>query len=178
MDLLDENMGSLDVVEILKVGLPGLVFLLSLLAYKLLAGVEATENPNQNVLKLIKCYMYINVALAVLTMASPIIDYALSEKSQIFIISAVAASSDQEGGTASVCIDEKYLNRYLLVRDLKTQKLIQVFAKGVIPCTSDKHIVLSPVDIVTLGWQPSTVSADVEVVTALPGFMFVSESGG
>ena len=105
-------------------------------------------------------------------MASPIIDYMLSEKSEIFNISAVAASSGQKIGVASVCKNEKYVNRYLLVRDLDTQKLIQVFASRVIPCTRDKQIVLSPDDAANLGWLPTTPGAYVEVVTALPGYKF------
>jgi hypothetical protein len=168
-------MASIDfkiVVDILKVGLPGLVFLLSFLAYRLLSRVEGQANPSANVLKLIKNYMYINVALAVLTLTTPFIDYALSEKSETFNIEALAAATGKEAGQASVCQNVRYVNRYLLVKNLKTQHLIQVFASGVIPCTGDKHIVLSSVDAAKLGLQPNSTSTIVEVVTALPGYIF------
>jgi len=162
------------VVDILRVGLPGLVFLLSLLAYRLLARLEDSEKPDANVLQLVKSYMYVNVALAVLTLASPIIEYLLSEKPDVFNIEALIATSDQEAGKAFVCQNSNYANRYLLIRDQKTQGLIQVFAGGIIPCPNNKHIVLSPVDVPKLGWQLNDTSAIVEVVTALPGYKFAT----
>ena len=161
------------VVDILKVGFPGLVFLLALFAYKLLSRAGDSSKPNKEVLPLIKNFMYINVTLAVLTMTAPIIDYALSEKSETFKVSAVVASSDDKTGMVSVCNNEKYLNRYLLIKDFESQKLIQVFADRIIPCEEDDFIVLSPDDAAHLGWQSTANSKDVVVVTALPGYKFV-----
>lgn len=66
-------MDNWDIIEILKVGLPGLVFLLSAFSYRLLAREQGKSRPNHDMLESIKHYMYINVLLAILTAMSPLI---------------------------------------------------------------------------------------------------------
>lgn len=161
------------VLEILQVGFPGLVFLLSLFSYRLLASDRLMTNGNNEVFRCIRNFMYINVLLAVLTMSSPIIDHTLSEKSETFTLSLVKSSDDNEIGMASVCIDEKYISQFLLIKDSTSDKLVQVKADKGIPCTGEKQIILNTTDAANLGWLPPVDGAYVEVTTALPGYKFI-----
>lgn len=163
---------NLNILEILKIGLPGLVFLLSILSYRLLSKEEEKEHPHIGVLHLIRNFMYINVILAVLTLIPPIIDYYFVPKTQTFTIEAITNHLEQ--GKASVCQGASYAGRNLLIKDNNTKKLIQVVASSFIPCLKNAQIVLSPTDTSSLGldWSPGTVSSEVEVVTAPPGYKF------
>jgi hypothetical protein len=178
-------MENLNVVEILKIGLPGLVFLLSALSFKLLSQEQAKEHPRTNILNSIKLFMFINVLLAVLTLASPLIDNMLRPKSEIasveprqksYVMKAKAGAADLNIGIAAVCQDADYINRYLLVQDKETGRLRQVFAKSIIPCHENKFITLSTDDVSKLGWGPETKSGEVHVVVSPPGFMFAITS--
>lgn len=165
-------MKDLNIVEILKLGLPGLVFLLSTLSYRLLSKEQEKKHPAPDMLSSIRNFMYINVTLAILTLISPIIDNTFFTKSHVFDIEARTGILDLEEGKAAVCQNVGYANRYLLIKDKKTQKLIQVFASLLTPCRETTQIVLSARDISTLGWSAGTHSSAVEVVTALPGYKF------
>jgi len=160
-----------NIVEILKIGLPGLVFLLAVLSYRLLLKEEDKEHADPGMLSLIKNFMYVNVALAILTLSPPILDYFFFPRSELFDVEA-KIGVPLEQGKASVCQNVGYANRYLLVKDKKTQRLIQVFASSLIPCRETKQIILSEKDTSNLGWSVGTNSSKVEVVTALPGFKF------
>lgn len=46
-------MENINVVEILTLGLPGVVFLMSLLTYRLIAKEQDKEHPNSEVIQLI-----------------------------------------------------------------------------------------------------------------------------
>ena len=167
-------MESISIVEILKVGLPGLVFLLSWLSYRLLNKEQDKEKPNISILKAIRNFMHVNIVLAVLTATSPIVEYFTQIK--IFNIQAKAGNSNLSKGDAEVCHDANYKNRYLLVKDSKTERMIQVFSKTIIPCSTDERkIVLSEQDIPKLGWPEKNMNYSVEVAVAPPGYKFVFE---
>jgi len=174
-------MGNMNIVEILKIGLPGLVFLLSALSFKLLSKEQGKEHPNAGMLNSIKMFMSINVVLAVLTMASPIIDNMLAKKSEFArletqeasqVMKAKTGTTDLESGAALVCQGSEYLGRYLLVRDIKTNRLKQVFAKSVTPCQETQLLILSEDDVSQLGWSPEAQSSDVDIAVSPRGFMF------
>jgi len=161
-----------DIIEILKLGLPGLVFLLAAFSYKLLAKEQEKDKPSLDVLKSIKHYIYVNVLLAVLTVTSPIIDHKYFSSSKVMNIEAMTDVHDLKKGMAAVCHNVRYANRYLLVKDHSTGKLVQVFSGNVVPCSGDHHIVLNREDAVKLGWNVTNTKGIVEIVSALPGYKF------
>jgi len=167
---------NLDVVSILKIGLPGLVFLLSLLSYHLLTNEQEKASPSDRMLKSIKQFMFINILLAVLTVAAPVVDRYVGGKQLdrgIYRISAMSNGDSLGKGYVAVCSSVDYVNRYLLVKDSASGRMIQVFAKTVLPCVSEIHISLTPDDASKLGWPAGTTSSEVEVVPAEVGQMFV-----
>ncbi|NOZ53031.1 MAG: hypothetical protein GXP08_07790 [Gammaproteobacteria bacterium] len=161
-----------DVIEILKLGLPGLVFLLAAFSYKLLAKEQVKETPSPHILRSIKHYLYVNVFLAVLTVATPIVDYKYFSPNNVINIEAVTDVSELGKGVAAVCHNVKYANRFLLVKDNSTGKLVQVFAGNLVPCSGEPHIVLNREDAINLGWNEPNTKGVVEVVSALPGYKF------
>lgn len=110
------DMDNLDIIGILKLGLPGLVFLLSVLSYWLLANEQKKSSPSNSVLKAIKQFMYINIVLALLTVAAPFVENRYFPKSRVFDIQA-KSDPQLQAGIAAVCVDADYANRYLLVKD-------------------------------------------------------------
>lgn len=170
-------MDNINVIEILRVGLPGLVFLLSVLSFRLLTKEQEKTEPKDKILKSIKQFMYINIVLAILTMIPPIVDnYVLSPVNpslEIFKISATADGENLGKGNAAVCINATYANRHLLIKDIETGKAIQVFARSVIPCSNGMRISLTPEDATHLGWAKAKVSSDVDMIPAMPGQQFV-----
>ena len=166
-------MENWNIVEILKLGLPGLVFLLSMLSYRLLSKEQEKEHADRRRLSLIKYFMCINFLSAILTLASPIIENLFFPSSYSFDIEAKSGIAEIPQEIAKVCQNAGYTNRYLLIKDKRTQRLIQVFANQLIPCTETSYIVLSERDANNLGWDTGTHSSSVEVVTAPPGCKFV-----
>lgn len=167
-------MENLDIVSILKVGLPGLVFLLSMLSFRLLTKEQEKDQPSDGILSSIKIFMCINVALAVLTLASPIIDHFGNDidTDEGFKIKANMAVASLEQGNAQVCLDAGYKNKYLLVGDSSTGKVVQVFAGSPIPCPDTKQILLNEKDLNQLGWSGGAMSRMVDVSVAKPGYKF------
>jgi hypothetical protein len=162
-------MKSIDFLEILKLGLPGLVFLLSLLSFWLLTIEQKRPEVRVVFLKTIQKFIYINAAFVALTVVTPI---AESAKSQEFTVKATTQVGINKG-FAAVCNGTNYADRYLLVRNSKNLgKLIQVQAKTVIPCVGETIIRISPEDARQLGLDHIT-SDDVAVAAAMPGTMFV-----
>lgn len=161
-----------NILEILKLGLPGLVFLLAVISYRLLTKEQQKENPCPNVLKVIKLFLYINVVLVSLTIASSYLD-----KNTNFIdlrnwanglhLKADIDSSAIQKGVAKVCRDAKYKETYLLVEDESTQKLIQIYAGNLMHCDQDKHyIALNKEDALNLGWDLQSSERIVRVFSA------------
>ena len=166
---------SLDVVlEILKLGLPGLVFLFSFLAFRLLAREQDRERPRTQVLAQIKTFMGLNLVFALLTFGSPLAEYFFTPASfDEFSTKARMGATDLKKGWAAVCTSSDYLNHYLLVQEKgDPQKMIQVFAGSPIPCESPlQHIALNPEDLDKLGWQED--QGDLEVQVATPPFEYL-----
>lgn len=165
-------MENLNIIEILKLGLPGLVFLLSLFSYKLLSREQDKPSPNTNMLRSIKSFMIINVLLSILTLAAPVIDHKFFSKEKIINIKATAGAIALERGSAAVCYNAEYANRYLLIKDINTGKLIQVFGFKPIPCNAGEEIGLNEEDVNMLGWNSGVNSSSVEVVIAPAGCKF------
>jgi hypothetical protein len=77
-------------------------------------------------------------------------------------------------GDAAVCINTRYTNRHLLLKDTNTGRVIQVYAKTVIPCNNgDDRITLNQSDALNLGWKKGITDSLVEVVLAMPGQKFI-----
>ena len=163
----------MDIVQILKLGLPGLVFLLSLLSYRLLTKEQDKKSPSQLILKSIKQYMYLNIFLAVLTVSGSYIEDKFFSNSTVFNIKAKTGGKQLSAGEAAVCSNARYADRHLLLKDSSTDYVIQVEAKSVIPCTNGDHIVLNQSDAVNLGWKEGITASLVEVVPAMRGQKFI-----
>jgi hypothetical protein len=157
------------------------VFLLSALSYRLLSKEQGKEKPNPNILDSIKLYMYINLVLAVLSLAAPIIDKKQSTtfttiepieqknpiKAEIGVV---------ENGEAAVCRGQPYQNRYLLLQDINTNKLIEVLAVNVTICPETTLVQISETDASYLGWDPEAHGSYVRIDVAPLGFKFAIEN--
>lgn len=169
-------MTSINLLEILKQGLPGLVFLLSLLSCWLLSIEQKRPEVREAVLKTIQKYIYINATFVALTVVTPIAESKISAKNQEFTVTATIQTGIKKG-SAAVCSETHYAQRYLLIRNPKNSgNLIQVLAKTVIPCpsASEPVIKISPEDASQLGWNDGINSDVVAVVAATQfGTMFV-----
>jgi hypothetical protein len=170
-------MEGLNVVDILKVGLPGLVFLLSMLTFQLITKVARGGHLDRSLVTTIRTFMYVNVALAVLTLAAPVLDYLLvpAPTDKVFTAEAGAGSHNMELGTAVVCANAAYNGHYLLVSSDDRSALIQVFARSVMPCPKPDQIELSDMDLRRLRLQPGAAAGTVQVVVAGPGQKFVMD---
>ena len=175
-------MENLDIVAILKVGLSGLVFLLSLLAFRLLTKEQEKIPPSDRMLKSIRHFMHLNIFLAVLTIAAPIAHAHFvrlppdDRKEDVFKVMAKVSKEIVKKGEAAVCFNTSYADRHLLITDTKADKMIQVWARAKIPCTGDIHISLTPEDATKLGWAREKDSFTVAVAPAKGGQMFVPMS--
>ena len=172
-----EGMEGLNVVEILKVGLPGLVFLLSLLTYQLIAKGEEQKHLSPSMVGTIRTFMYVNVALAVLTLAASVLGYLMVPRApdEVFTADARAGGRNMELGTAVVCANAPYNGRYLLVSSDDRSALIQVLAQSVMPCPKPDQIELSEPDLQRLNLRPGSAAGRVQVVVASPGQKFVMD---
>lgn len=138
-------MDNLNILQILQTGLPGLVFLLSLLSYRLLSQEQGQPNPNKRVLNSICRFMYINVLLAVLTVSSPILEsYLATPKSDStpvknsFETEVSAGFDGLKPLTAAVCVTSQYSGLYMLLLEKGSPNLLQVQATPIIPCQGDE----------------------------------------
>lgn len=169
------NMEGWNIVDILKIGLPGLVFLLAMLSYRLLSKEQEKPKPDPDILSSIRNFMCINVISAMVTLVSPMIDHVFFNKVQTFDIEAFdieAKTANVERGKAAVCQNANYANKYLLIKDKKNLQLIQVFSSVLTPCNENQHIMINKQDASNLGWSSETNGGVVEVVTAPPGCKF------
>lgn len=161
------------VIKILKIGLPGLVFLLSLLSFKLLSQQSKKEDPSPDVLSSIRHYMYLNLILAILTVLSPIIEGKYFNNDQKFITTAILDDNGLAQGKVAVCTDSKYKNRFFLIRDCSTNKLVQVFSGSPIPCIDgEQELRINKEDAEKLGWQEGKTQEKVVVSVAREGYKF------
>lgn len=169
-------MENLNITEILNAGLPGSVFLLSMLSYLLLANEQKKEIHDVRIIGTIKTFMYINIFLAILTGASPVIDRAVSQGILIeepFTILANKGDNYFGQGKVLVC-NNNYNGRYLLITSGNRGKMFQGLANYV-PCASEgneQHIVITENDAQKLGWEASVTEDKVEVAMAPLGLKF------
>lgn len=164
----------MDFVEILKMGLPGLVFLLSLFSYRLLSREQHRTKPSLPILKSIRQFMYINILLAILTMSAPVIESNfLYKSSAVFSVEAKLSGTELEKGQAAVCSNAKYSGRYILITDQKTTRMVQVKAVGILPCSNAEFIAINSQEATDLGWTTNNTSTFVEVSAAGEGQMYV-----
>ncbi len=170
----------MDIIEILKLGLPGLVFLLSLLSFKLLSQETQKKSPKPSVLFSIRHYMYGNLALAILTASAPITENWIRPSVNQFESQVKINGVALVKGEAAVCQGVHYGQKYLLVVDNESpERMVQVFAKLVIPCPNNQeHIQLSEDDTLLLGWDSNSESNIklVMVSVAPDGQMFAVKS--
>lgn len=173
-------MENINVVDILKLGLSGLVFLLSLLSFYLLTKEQEKNSPGDKMLKSIRHFMYVNIFLAVLTIVAPIVDkhfvgppYKDMTNLEVFPVMAKVGGENLDKGYAAVCLNVPYSGKHLLITDITTGGIIQVWARPMIPCTSGFHISLTPEDATNLGWTRGKNSSTVVVAPAKDGQMFV-----
>lgn len=176
-------MENINVIDILKLGLSGLVFLLSLLSFYLLTKEQEKNSPGDRMLKSIRHFMYVNIFLAVLTIIAPIVDKrfgGLASDDQkdmtnldVFPVMAKVGGENPGKGNVAVCLNVPYSGKHLLITDSTTGKIIQVWARPMIPCTSGFHISLTPEDATNLGWTKEKNSSTVAVAPAKDGQMFV-----
>jgi hypothetical protein len=125
----------------------------------------------------IKRFMNVNIVLALLTLVSPLADRfwnagGTTLETEAFDVEAIVGDGLIEPKKAGVCQNAPYMNRYLLIKDKTTNRLIQVFAGIQIPCKATEQIALSGIDTVALGWSAGARTGSIEVVPALPGYMF------
>ena len=163
----------MDIIEILKLGLPGLVFLLSLLSYRLLSMEQKKHEPSQAILQSIRQYMNVNIFLAVLTVAAPVADSLYTPSSKVFNVEAKLSGTPLASGSAAVCNDAAYGGRYILINDRKTTKMIQVYAMKILPCNGNELIALNSTDASKLGWDGGNVSTAVEISAAQQGQKYI-----
>ncbi len=170
-------MENIDVVGVLNQGLPGLVFLLSLLAFWLLTREQQKGRPNSAILKSIRHFMYINIFLALFTFIAPAADRILSQQDSqsfaAFDVKAKLGATTLKVGSAAVCVNADYANRHLLLKDKNTGNAIQVYAETVVPCVNGIQISLNQLDAFNLGWSADVNSSQVEVIPAMPGTKFI-----
>ena len=167
----------MDIVEILKLGLPGLVFLLSMMSFKLLSGEQQKSAPRPGILKSIKQFMYVNILLAILTAASPFWELgSQSDISRVFNVAATLSQTPLDSGSAAVCQKARYSGHYILITDSEKTKMVQVYAMGILPCAKQEIIALDISDAAKLGWGEDHPASQVEVAAAQQGQKYVLET--
>lgn len=163
---------NMDVVEILRVGPPGLVFLLSLAAYSLLHQEQKKAKPSEKIIGCIKQFMYINILLAGLTLISPILEmFNPTEQSMPFEAAINISAQIQDNNTAAVCADSKYSGRYLLIAN--ESGLVQVRGDLSNPCEGVDNIYLNTQVAENLGLNDTNTPIRLKAQAAGPGQMFV-----
>ncbi len=170
----------MDILAILQLGLPGVVFLLSFLVFRLLSKEQEKEKPSPSMLKTIRVSMYINVGLALIVLLASFIKVNVPKvklNDSVFHVQAILSGTKLEVGTAAVCSNASYSGRYLLITDKKTMRIIQVEAKGILPCTMEEIIALNNSDALKLGWKSEDPSLKVEVVAAENGQKYILQEG-
>lgn len=76
-------------------------------------------------------------------------------------------------GVAVVCANSPLTNRYALVRDPHSERLVQVFAQSVMPCQgNEQRMTLSSLDAQDLQWSGDRTQRAVSVLVAPPGYRF------
>ena len=163
----------MDIVEILRLGLPGLVFLLAMFSYRLLSKEQHKPTPNASILKSIKQFMYVNIFLAILTASAPVLETAPTPDKSVYNVQARLSGTRLEPNKAAVCENAQYSGRYVLITDPEKTRMVQVYAMGILPCQDQEVIALDTETTARLGWPQHQSSRLVEVTAAAKGQMYI-----
>ncbi|GAA5646038.1 hypothetical protein [Vibrio proteolyticus] len=166
---LELNKG-LDILGVLKQGLIGLIFLLSMMAFRLLSTEQKKDNPNATVLGSISKYMYLNTFLALVVSSSQFFGPLPSNKEY-----ALTATVSDNVNSVVVCSKSHLSNRIVLITNLENQSIIQAQANGVACGDKPEMIWLSKEHAENLGIVNK--SANVTVLAAQPGQQFTMFKG-
>lgn len=177
-----ETLNQFDVVEILKAGIAGLIFLLSLFSFKLLHAEQKKESPNSDILSSIRYYMKINIVFVVVTILSTAVDNLLKMNGdrQSALDTNITFTIRQYNNTlqsrfALVCNDSQFNNRYILLTHMVDGqiKTIEVFAKpGMASCAGENILALNAGDLGELGLTSISEDLAISGTVALPGTKF------
>lgn len=175
-------MESFSVIEVLKLGFPGLIFLLSFTSYMLLSQEKKAHEPRKNILDVIKVFMYINCVLAILTILAPIIAPLVESvipprdaEESLFNVHAEVSGLNLEKGKSAICQGTNYKLRYILIIDPKTNNGTEVFAERTIPCPADLTIFINKEDATLLGWRDDAKTGSINAIVAPRGYKFVDQ---
>lgn len=163
-------MENIDVLEILKLGLPGLVFLMMLMSFRLISKSQKQKlDPKTS--RNVRVFIFTNVFLALVVVGAPLLDNS-ELKIATFEVKAIKAGAEEELNVG-VCTNSPYKNRYMLLRNSDSfVRIVQVKSKGIIPCPGDKEELRIPDSVAKhLGWNNRNEGALV-VDVAAEGFKF------
>lgn len=178
--MIVEFVNNINVVEVLKTGTTGFIFLLTLLSFLLLAREQKFHPERIQLLKCIKFFVITNVFISAFTLTtvliSPTTTTTTNEQlySSVEGVEVVTASSITNQGVAAVCMDAKYFNQYLLLRNISNNGIIQVLVKNPLPCASgQEQIVIGNIDAEKLGLEAINNKDNVAISSVSSGFKFV-----
>jgi len=165
---------SADVIKILQLGLPGLVFLLMLMSFKLITRSQNKDKPDPKVLKTIQLFISTNIAITLIVVGASVLDqvYVNEGIAETLEIKAVKANMT-DTHVVAVCTSSSFKNRFMLLKDSNPEAgIVQVRSKGTIPCTGeDEELRLSSHLANQLGWQDKKEGV-LTVDVAANGFKF------
>jgi hypothetical protein len=91
----------------------------------------------------------------------------------VTLTAQVVQPGNAQRGMAVVCANSPLTNRYALVRDPDSERLVQVFAQSVMPCQeNEQRMTLSNLDAQDLQWSEERRQRAVSVLVAPPGYRF------
>ena len=82
------------VVEILKVGLSGLAFLLAFMGYRLLAQEQKKKSPGEKTLRSIQMFLWQAIVLAILVGGASIVTMLIDNKGKIHLTAGIETCRD------------------------------------------------------------------------------------
>lgn len=176
-----ETLNQFDIVEILKAGIAGLIFLLSLFSFKLLHAEQKKDSPNSDILSSIRYYMNINIIFVVVTILSTAVDNLMNTNGDrqsaldTNITFTIRQYDTLQSRFALVCNDSQFNNRYILLTHMVDGqiKTIEVFAKpGMASCAGENILALNAVDLGELGLTSISEDLAIAGTVALPGTKF------
>lgn len=145
-----------DVIKILQLGLPGLVFLLMLMSFRLITRAQKKNKSDPKVLKTIQLFISTNIAITLIVVGASVLDqiYVDEGVATTLEIKAVKANME-ETHVVAVCTNSSFKNRFMLLKDPNPEAgIIQVESKGTIPCSGEEEeLRLSSYLANQLGWK-------------------------
>ena len=163
-----------DVIKILQLGLPSLVFLLMLMSFRLISHAQKKEKSDPKIIKTIQLFVSTNIAITLIVVAASVLDqlYVSDGVTDTLEVKAVKSNSE-ELDVVAVCTNSSIKNRFMLLKDPDPEVgIIQVLSKGTIPCSGeDEELRLSSHLANKLGWKDRT-EGFLTVDVAANGFKF------